>query len=168
MASTQRAFASTIDNVAKALFATDTEFIMPMPSPLLEPLQLCRKLTAISIPKPYGLLITDLDFLRGLPALECLELDGPKIREIKRLATLPSLKVLRLKNLALEGGGHIDLLPLAGVTTLEELDFSGSAAVGNVAFLAKHVALKKLNITGTSVTDRQAFAGNAGIEIIGS
>ena len=73
-----------------------------------------------------------------------------------------------MKNLALEGGGHIDLLPLAGVTTLEELDFSGSAAVGNVAFLAKHVALKKLNITGTSVTDRQAFAGNAGIEIIGS
>ena len=36
------------------------------------------------------------------------------------------------------------------MTTLEELDFSGSAAVGNVAFLAKHVALKKLNITGTS------------------
>jgi hypothetical protein len=174
MGSTQTAFASTVSsteraiaNVAVGLFATDTEFIMPMPSPLLEPLQLCRKLTQISIPKQYGRLITDLDFLRGLPALECLELDNPDIREIKQLATLPSLKVLCLKNLSLEGGGHIDLSPLAGVTTLEELDFSGSAAVGNVAFLAKRVALKKLNITGTSATDRQAFAGNAGIEILG-
>ena len=53
------------------------------------------------------------------------------------------------------------------MTTLEELAFADPMAVGNVAFLAKHVALKKLDITGTSATDRQAFAGNPRIEILG-
>ena len=58
-------------------------------------------------------------------------------RDLGPLATLRSLKKLTLTNLNLTGGGEVDLSPLADATTLEEVDFTGSSAIGNIAPLAK-------------------------------
>lgn len=151
--------------VFQALFATDTDFIMPLPSALLAPLQLCRDLISFEVPKEHGSLITDLSFLRGLPNLEELTLHKPAIRDFDELATLPSLKTLVITDLALEGGGEIDVTPLAAATTLEEISFRGCAAIANVAPLAKIVTLQELDVTDTRVTDRRAFSGCEGLTI---
>ena len=151
--------------VSKALFAADTDFIMPLLSALLTPLQLCRDLTSFEVPKEHGSLITDLSFLRGLPNLEELTLHKPAIRDFDELATLPSLKTLVITDLALEGGGEIDVTPLAAATTLETISFRGSAAIANVAPLAKIVTLQELDVTDTRVTDRRAFSGCEGLAI---
>ena len=157
---------TAIQNLASALWATDTEVIMPMPSPLLEPLQLCTKLVSFTVPAEHGSLITDLNFLRGLPRLETLVLSGPKIRDFDQLATLPSLRTLTVTNLALDGGGEVDVTPLVAITTLQSIDFTNSPAVANVAPLAKIQTLKTLNVTGTRVTDRRALTACEGLTVV--
>jgi Leucine-rich repeat (LRR) protein len=149
--------------VAQALFATDTEYIMPLPSAALRPLQLCQRLEVLSVCGPA---ITDLDFVANLPALAELSVDASQVRDLGPLATLPSLRKLVLTNLNLEGGGEIDLSPLQRITTLEEACFSGSSAVANVAPLAKVATLRSLDVTNCArVTDRRAFTANPHIVI---
>jgi hypothetical protein len=154
------------DLTEKAFFATDTTFLMPLPSRLLEPLQLCRDLKTFIVSSEHGHNITDVDFVRGLPKLEHLELRKPKIKDFAQLATLPRLKTLIVSELAIYGGGEIDVTPLATLTTLESIDFNNSPAVANVASLAVLASLKTLNVTETRVTDRRAFAGCDGLRVI--
>jgi hypothetical protein len=149
--------------VAKALFATDTEYIMPLPSAALRPLQLCQQLEILSVCGPA---ITDLDFVANLPVLAELSVDASQVRDLAPLATLPSLRKLTLTNLNLEGGGEIDLSPLQRVTTLEVACFKGSAAVANIAPLAKLATLRSLDVTNCArVTDRRAFTANPHVVI---
>lgn len=156
----------SMQNVASALWATDTEHIMPLPAPMLEPLQLCTKLVSFTVPEEHGMLITDLKFLRGLPRLETLTLHGPKIRDFDQLATLPSLTALTITALALDGGGEVDVTPLVAITTLQSIDFTDSPAVANVAPLAKIQTLQTLNVTGTRVTDRRALTACEGLKVV--
>ena len=93
-------------------------------------------------------------------------LNGPKIRDFDQLATLPSLSKLTVTNLALDGGGEVDVTPLVAITTLESIDFTNSPAVANVAPLAKIQALKRLNVTGTRVTDRRALTACEGLTVV--
>eukprot|EP01043_Picozoa_sp_COSAG02_P046178 COSAG02_NODE_4296_length_5538_cov_5.914690_3_plen_436_part_00 len=153
--------------VTSHAFAAEMTTIPPLPSAQLEPLQLCRKLKSLKVPESaHGQLITDLDFLRGLPQLESLEINMPKIKDLGPLATLPNMKRLIITGLTLEGGGEIDVTPLAAITTLEEINFKNSPAVANVASLAKISTLQILDVTGTRVTDRRALAGCEGLRVI--
>jgi len=74
--------------VAKVLFADDTEFIMPLPSAALLPLQLCQELASLTV---SGAQITELDFISKLPKLTELSLDKCQFRNLEPLSTLPSL-----------------------------------------------------------------------------
>ena len=158
--------ADVASTLAKTIFASKSEFIMPLPAPLLEPLQLCRELVSFEVPKRHGEQITDIEFLRGLPKLEELLLHKPKIKDLVVLASLSNLKHLAITELTLDGGGEIDVTPLASLTTLETINFQDSPAVANVAPLAKILTLKTLNVTNTRVTDRRALAGCEGLTVI--
>lgn len=125
--------------IAKALMGDETEYIMPLPSAALLPLQLCSDLTSLTVSGPQ---ITDLDFVTGLPRLAELSVDKCQIRDLSPLATLPALRVLSITNLDLGGGGEIDLTPLSGIATLEEVCFKASSAVANIAALVPIAALK--------------------------
>ena len=72
----------------QALFADDTEWIMPLPSTALLPLQLCQELQSLTV---SGAQITDLEFVTKLPKLAELSLDDCQIRDLTPLSTLPSL-----------------------------------------------------------------------------
>ena len=78
-------------SISKQLHAAETDWIMPLPSVELMPLQLCQELTSFTVSNECGQLITDLRFLENLPKLVELELNRPHIRDIALLATLPSL-----------------------------------------------------------------------------
>eukprot|EP01043_Picozoa_sp_COSAG02_P006844 COSAG02_NODE_199_length_29529_cov_32.558289_13_plen_444_part_00 len=74
--------------VAEKLFADDTEYLMPLPSAALLPLQLCQELEHLTVSGPQ---ITDLEFIAKLPKLVELSLDKCQIRDLVPLSTLPSL-----------------------------------------------------------------------------
>jgi hypothetical protein len=71
--------------------ATETEWIMPLPSTQLLPLQLCQELTSFTVCEDCGRLITDLAFLENLPQLAELDLARVQILDATPLSTLPSL-----------------------------------------------------------------------------
>ena len=158
---------SVASGVQNRLFATDpkTAYLMPMPSAELQPLQLCRDLESITINEQGGL-ITDLDFLATLPKLAEVSISKPDIRDFEALTTLPAIRKLTLTGLVMPGGGEIDVSPLARITTLEEINFTGSPAIANVAPLAKIQTLTRLTVTDCRVTDRRAFAACEGLTVV--
>ena len=74
--------------VAQTIFADATEYIMPLPSGALLPLQLCQELESLTVSGPQ---ITDLEFITKLPKLAELSLDKCQIRDLVPLSTLPAL-----------------------------------------------------------------------------
>ena len=80
--------AKALTETNQALFAGDTEYIMPLPSTALLPLQLCQELQSLTV---SGAQITDLEFVTKLPKLAELSLDDCQIRDLTPLSTLPSL-----------------------------------------------------------------------------
>ena len=92
--------------VAEKLIATETEWLMPLPSSELGPLLLCRELRSISVTGPQ---ITDLEFLTDLPDLAEVSIHGAKVRDLAPLATLSTLRSLSITDLSLEGGAEVDI-----------------------------------------------------------
>eukprot|EP01043_Picozoa_sp_COSAG02_P062831 COSAG02_NODE_8765_length_2452_cov_1.354866_1_plen_485_part_01 len=83
--------AAAVQKLAEHLFDDDTEYIMPLPSAALLPLQLCQALESLTV---YGPQITDVEFINELPKLIELSLDKCQIRNLIPLSTLPSLVCL--------------------------------------------------------------------------
>jgi len=155
---------ASVEAVKRAFCAIETEWIPPVPSPALMPLQLCMKLSTLSVSGPD---ITDLEFLANLPKLAEITVDKSQVRDLAPLSTLPSLSILRLTNLNLEGGAEIDLSCLAVSQTLTEVHFTGSSSIGNIAPLAGVPTLRMLDVTNCArVTDRRAFISNPGLKVV--
>ena len=54
-----------------------------------------------------------------------VQIDSSQVRDLSPLSTLPRLRKLALTKLNLEGGGEVDVSPLAKVATLQEITFRG-------------------------------------------
>lgn len=80
-----------LQSITRQLYAANSDWIMPLTSAELKPLQLCQELTSFIVSSECGHLITELTFLENLPKLTHLEMNGPQIRDVGSLATLPSL-----------------------------------------------------------------------------
>eukprot|EP01043_Picozoa_sp_COSAG02_P061956 COSAG02_NODE_8432_length_2571_cov_6.514159_3_plen_476_part_00 len=128
VASNMEAMQEVCKDVLRKVFASETDFLMPLPSRELMPLSLCtelRKLT-LMVGKTVGDTEFKLDFVEGLNKLEEVTIDDAQIRDITPLSTLPSLWKLALSNIKLVGNGVFSLGPLAEHPALVEVCTSNS------------------------------------------
>ena len=65
-----------------------------------------------------------------------VQIDSSQVRDLSPLSTLPRLRKLALTKLNLEGGGEVDVSPLAKVATLQEITFRGEHCKPNEPALA--------------------------------
>ncbi len=105
------------------------------------PLAKCKKLEDITALDSE---LDTLDFLKGLPALRELKIEGSKIKRWEPLA-----KATRLRVLSLEGTTFTDVKLLAGMKELTNLTLARGPKLKNTAVLCKMKSVEYLNIIGT-------------------
>ncbi len=158
-------------------------------TPLKELRALCLRYDRCTIPVLKGLPklntimlsnINDLEELRGLEPLTCLDIDhNPSLRDLSPLASCPNLSKLsatetaasdltplkrlaNLKEVYLSSTPVTDVSPLAEIPSLETVWLYGTA-VTDVSCLASLPNLKELNLYKSQVEDLSAFRGRESI-----
>jgi hypothetical protein len=99
---THKTFRDTCAQTLRTIFSSETDYLMPLPSSELGPLQLCARLKTLTL--NVGKTVDDPDFdlrfLIGLNELEELTIDDAQVRKLDAIAQLPRLKKLSLTNVS--------------------------------------------------------------------
>ncbi len=97
--------------------------------------------------------VADIEPLKGLTALQTLYLSSTQIADIEPLKGLKALQTLDLSSTQIA-----DIVPLKGLTTLKWLDLS-SKQVADIEPLKGLTALKWLDLSSTQVADIETLKG---------
>ena len=116
----------------------------------LEPL---KGLTALQRLDLRGTQVANLEPLKGLTALQTLDLSGTQVANLEPLKGLTALQRLDLK-----GTKVANLEPLKGLTALQTLDLDGTQ-VANLEPLKGLTALQRLDLNGTQVANLEPLKG---------